>query len=451
MDEITDIKRLNYFTSQFLVEGDFKDEQEYHRLMRKIHNLSLHTKGIVDDGLKVTGSGSRKIKIEKGIAIDGSGNEIILLKSKIIDLSTIGNNKNLTLAIRPHDFTLEEDRYTGGVDNFTRITERQMFLFYGGGQKTQLADDIKVETGNPPKNSPEVFLAKIEIDSNGNITIDDSIRINAGSKIGKITADQVDALSTRGGKITGNLNISGDLVVNDSAEFKGKINVDTNSSVGVRIDATNSGRTDVSLLVGIGKIRPEAGLKAAVAGISSINKIPGIYAESKDIALIVKGRAEIEGKLVHGHTVETFINASGHDLHTGELAKLNGSPISIFRGENNDIPVPEVTLADKENDKAVIGIIDGGPMDNIETNVGSKEQNVISPGEKLHIVTLGAFSNCKADATNEPIEVGDLLTSSSKPGHVRKTSNPKLGTVIGKALEPLEEGTGSISVFVNIQ
>lgn len=453
MGEITDVKRLNYFTSQFLVEKDFKDEQEYHRLMRRFHNLSLHTKGVVDDGFKVSGAGSGKIKIDKGFAIDGEGNEIILLASKTVELSPVGNNKNLKLFVSTKDFTLDEDRYTAaGIDNFSRITERPMFVFYGGGQKIELRTDVRVENGNPPTDSPEVPLANIEIDGNGKITIDDSVRINAGSKIGEITAEQVGALPTKGGMVTGDLSVSGELTVKQSAEFKGKINVDADSSIGVRIDAGNTGRTDVSLLVGIGKIRPEAGLKAAVAGISSDGKIPGIYAEASDpknIALRAKGTVEVDGKLVHNHTVETFINGCEHVLYTGQLVKLKGTPVSHFRGTNNDIPVPEVILADRENDKTVIGFIDGCPSSNTET--GDGDQNVIPPGNELHIVTLGAFSNCMADATQEPIEVGDLLTSSSKPGHVKKATKYLLGTVVGKALEPLATGMGNISVFVNMQ
>jgi hypothetical protein len=47
--------------------------------------------------------------------------------------------------------------------------------------------------------------------------------------------------------------------------------------------------------------------------------------------------------------------------------------------------------------------------------------------------------------------VGDLLTSSATPGHAQKATEPKIGSIIGKALESLEKGTGSIAVFVNIQ
>ncbi len=56
----------------------------------------------------------------------------------------------------------------------------------------------------------------------------------------------------------------------------------------------------------------------------------------------------------------------------------------------------------------------------------------------------------KATVENGPIQVGDLLVSSSKPGYAMRCSEPSLCVigVIGKALEPLREGEGLIEVLV---
>lgn len=60
---------------------------------------------------------------------------------------------------------------------------------------------------------------------------------------------------------------------------------------------------------------------------------------------------------------------------------------------------------------------------------------------------------CKVSAENGPIRIGDLLVASSTPGHAMKgTDRSKmLGAVVGKALEPLREGTGVIQVLVTLQ
>ncbi|MFZ0287282.1 MAG: hypothetical protein WAL32_18785 [Terriglobales bacterium] len=60
---------------------------------------------------------------------------------------------------------------------------------------------------------------------------------------------------------------------------------------------------------------------------------------------------------------------------------------------------------------------------------------------------------CKVSAENGPIEPGDLLVSSSTPGHAMKGTDRSrmLGAVVGKALEPLNQGKGVIQVLVTLQ
>ena len=60
---------------------------------------------------------------------------------------------------------------------------------------------------------------------------------------------------------------------------------------------------------------------------------------------------------------------------------------------------------------------------------------------------------CKVTAENGSIRIGDLLVTSSTAGHAMKgTDRTKmLGAVVGKALEPLPEGTGVIQVLVTLQ
>jgi hypothetical protein len=55
-------------------------------------------------------------------------------------------------------------------------------------------------------------------------------------------------------------------------------------------------------------------------------------------------------------------------------------------------------------------------------------------------------------AENGPIRPGDLLVTSSIPGHAMKAGpNPPQGTVIGKALEKLDAGTGVIKILATLQ
>jgi len=60
---------------------------------------------------------------------------------------------------------------------------------------------------------------------------------------------------------------------------------------------------------------------------------------------------------------------------------------------------------------------------------------------------------CKVDAREEAICVGDLLTSSSTPGHAMKASAPNraFGAILGKALKPISGRLGLIPVLVTLQ
>ena len=65
---------------------------------------------------------------------------------------------------------------------------------------------------------------------------------------------------------------------------------------------------------------------------------------------------------------------------------------------------------------------------------------------------------CKISSENGPIERGDLLTSSSTPGHAMKATDrdKSFGAIVGKALQPFKGGpngetTGVIIVLVTLQ
>jgi len=77
---------------------------------------------------------------------------------------------------------------------------------------------------------------------------------------------------------------------------------------------------------------------------------------------------------------------------------------------------------------------------------------------KVMVATTGRV-RIKVDATNAPIRVGDLLVTSNREG-VAMRSQPldlggtpihRPGTLIGKALEPLEKGVGEILVLLSLQ
>ena len=70
---------------------------------------------------------------------------------------------------------------------------------------------------------------------------------------------------------------------------------------------------------------------------------------------------------------------------------------------------------------------------------------------KIPLAVIGVVP-VKVSAENGPIHPGDLLVASSTPGYAMKAGpNPSVGTVIGKALASLLEGTGMIQILVMLQ
>jgi hypothetical protein len=159
-----DIKRLNYFNYQFLVDKDFEDEQAYHLEMRRRHNRQLHTPGVAD-GLTVTKVAANQVRIGPGTAIDRDGREIVLQDERVHTLVTGGNNVDVFLTISYQDVSDPADRYTqGGIDDFTRTTERPR---------------IEDTSSAPPPDSPALLLARIRLNATGAIESDAAINTAA--------------------------------------------------------------------------------------------------------------------------------------------------------------------------------------------------------------------------------------------------------------------------------
>jgi hypothetical protein len=97
-------------------------------------------------------------------------------------------------------------------------------------------------------------------------------------------------------------------------------------------------------------------------------------------------------------------------------------------------------------DPLVVGIA-AGPGDNCAADSRAEE---VSASNRVPVSTSGIVF-CKVDATYGAIREGDLLVSSPTPGHAMRAENPAQGTVIGKALEPLPNGTGLIKVLVMLR
>jgi hypothetical protein len=100
-------------------------------------------------------------------------------------------------------------------------------------------------------------------------------------------------------------------------------------------------------------------------------------------------------------------------------------------------------------DRKVVGVV-AGAGDLRPGIVMGKGQHGAHPYKPIALV---GRAYCKVDAAWGPVELGDLLTSSPRPGHAMMASDPRraFGAVIGKAMAPLAHGVGLIPILIALQ
>lgn len=196
------------------------------------------------------------------------------------------------------------------------------------------------------------------------------------------------------------------------------------------------------------------GFRAKAATVSSTDTI-ATFENTSGIQMIVRGNGNVgigttspNNKLhVAGSiTVDGNINAKYQDVaewvdSSQELAP--GTVVVLDSSKSN-----QVLASTHSYDSRVAGVISLRPG----LTLGEA-------GEGRVLVAATGRVKVKVDAGNGPIEIGDLLVTSDKEGVAMKSLPVEIagvrihrpGTLIGKALEPLAQGTGEILVLLSLQ
>jgi hypothetical protein len=145
-------------------------------------------------------------------------------------------------------------------------------------------------------------------------------------------------------------------------------------------------------------------------------------------------------------TVTGNINAKWQDVAewVPSTQKLAVGTVVVVDAEGQN----HVLASAKSYDTGVAGVITGQP--GLILGEGGEG--------KVMVATTGRVK-VKVDATRAPVRAGDLLVTSDVAGVAMKSLPVELGgvtfhrpgTIIGKALEPLEKGTGEILVLLSLQ
>ena len=215
--------------------------------------------------------------------------------------------------------------------------------------------------------------------------------------------------------------------------------------------------------VGIGTVSPQerlavAGGGARINGVSVGTDVAGInYAFEYETVGVAQTNFNLRLQSPNAIIFHTGGTSPGEKViitADGDIRLLGADCAEFFEAEDPKAVEPGTVLVigddgalracEEEYDKRVAGVVSGA---------GSTKPAIVLDHGTADVgvpVALNGKVYCQADAAATPIEVGDLLTTSSMAGHAMKATDPGryLGSILGKALAPLSEGRGLVPILV---
>jgi hypothetical protein len=178
------------------------------------------------------------------------------------------------------------------------------------------------------------------------------------------------------------------------------------------------------------------------AGVSGINNAGGfgVFGQGTPAGHF-EGDVECTGTIhaqqdvvLGGDCAEDFDVASDTDIEPGTVMVLDGNGA--------------LRPSEQAYDKRVAGVISGAGDCQPGVILGRSE----TTASRMPLALVGKVY-CKVDAQFEPVEVGDMLTTSPTPGHAMRASDATraFGSVIGKALAACGSGQGLVPMLIALQ
>jgi len=285
---------------------------------------------------------------------------------------------------------------------------------------------------------------RLRIHGNGNITIGTT---NAVSYKLHVEGGSINA--TDGLCINGDCRATWASVTGPWTSGSGSINYSA-GSVGI---GTNSPLYTLDVNGGVNGFRAKAASAASGDTIAT-------FENNSAIKMIVRA----DGKVGIGNSspqktldVNGDINAVG--TITGGTIQAKYQDVAEWVDSSQQLTAGTVVILDPDKNNQVVA-----STQSYDTRVAG----VISPqpgitlgerGEGRVLVAASGRVRVKVDARNGPIKIGDLLVTSDKEGFAMKSLSVEFGgvrmhrpgTLIGKALEPLAQGSGEILVLLSLQ
>lgn len=249
-----------------------------------------------------------------------------------------------------------------------------------------------------------------------------------------------DGLITAAGNITSSANISGANIVSSGALIAvGNVN----GGNLIAVSAVNAATVSASGNINGGNVIATTTVSAP-SHIGTIVSVSGnitggnvsVGTGTITVNNIVNGGANGVGNIGSSTTYFNTVfakatSAQYADLAEKYLADAEYAPgtVVIIGGSQ------EVTASNKDHDSAVVGVVSTNPA--YVMNSGLNQENTVT-------VALVGRVPCQVQG---PVRRGDLLVT-AEHGRARSETNPRVGCVVGKALENFDGDQGTIEIIV---
>ena len=208
----------------------------------------------------------------------------------------------------------------------------------------------------------------------------------------------------------------------------------------------------------------KARIYMAYSASATTPTVGGVYG-TNDAGFGVQGESK-SGRGVFGHSETGHAGFFDGNVHVtrnitvdGDIVLSNADCAEDFDTEDEgDAVLPGTVMvlgeggalrrSDKPYDRRVVGVVSGA---------GRYKPGIVLDrqpnAERRRPIALFGKVYCQVDADHGPIEIGDLLTTSSTLGHAMAVVDfaRMPGTMIGKAMGALASGRGLIPVLVTMR
>ena len=244
-------------------------------------------------------------------------------------------------------------------------------------------------------------------------------------------------------------------------------------SIAERLRITSTGKIGIGTSSPVYSLDLNGGVNSfrVKAATTSVSDALATFENSSAIQMIVRGNGNIGigANAIVSPSEKLVIDGNLKLMGTGNITTTGTIEGANVKAKYQDMA--EWVESSQELSGGTVVVLDPSKSNQVIASTSAYDSRVAGVISLQPGITLGEHAEgrvlvaatgrvkVKVDASNGPINIGDLLVTSDKTGIAMKSVPVEIGgvrihrpgTLIGKALEPLAAGTGEILVLLSLQ